>query len=240
MVTAKARERCRAGGGYGEFPFMILENISVIIPTLNEEEHIKRCIETVLHTPGIIEVIIADGGSTDSTIQIARGYRDVKVVFSMRGRSVQMNRGAFYSHGDILLFLHADCILPGEIVSAIRHVFESSQAAGGAFTMKLLSDKFIYRMIEMGINFRSRIFKLPYGDQGLFVKRSLFKELGGFKKMTVCEDLDFVWRLKKYGRITILDNEILTSVRRWRKNGFLRTSVRNQLLLTSYFLGRRY
>mgnify|MGYP003488518176 FL=1 len=216
---------------------MTQENISIIIPTLNEEEYIKRCIETVVHVPGI-EVIIADGGSTDSTIQIAREYSDVTVVSSMRGRSLQMNSGVSYSNGDILLFLHADCILPGEIVPAIRHVFESSRAVGGAFTMKLLSDKFVYRMLEKGINLRSRIFKLPYGDQGVFVKRSLFKELGGFKKMTACEDLDFIWRMKRYGRITILDEEILTSVRRWGKDGLLRTSVRNQLLLTSYLLGR--
>ncbi|MDR4504271.1 MAG: TIGR04283 family arsenosugar biosynthesis glycosyltransferase [Candidatus Scalindua sp.] len=218
---------------------MMQECISIIIPTFNEEENIKRCLGTLVNIPGI-EVIIVDGGSTDSTVQIARGYRDVKVLSSVRARSVQMNLGASISHGRVLLFLHADCILPGELALNISHVIENSLVAGGAFKIKLLSGSFIYRMIEVGINLRSRIFKLPYGDQGLFVKRSLFDKLGGFKKMTVCEDLDFVCRLRKYGKIMIVDKEILASVRRWGNNGFLRTSLRNQVLLISYLLGRSY
>jgi rSAM/selenodomain-associated transferase 2 len=216
---------------------MIQESISIIIPTLNEEENIKRCLDSLVNIPGI-EVIIVDGGSNDRTVQIARGYRGVNVVSSAKGRGVQMNLGASISHGDILLFLHADCILSGKSVLNIPHVIENSLVVGGAFKVKLLSDRLAYRMIEVGINLRSRIFKLPYGDQGLFVKRYLFKELGGFKKMTVCEDLDFVCRLRRYGEIMIVDKEIFASVRRWGENGFLRTSLRNQLLLALYLLRR--
>ena len=213
--------------------------ISIIIPTFNEEETICQCLETVIDIPGI-EVVVADGGSTDRTVEIVEQHRDVKVVTSVTGRSIQMNKGAESSGGEILLFLHADCVLPREEILNIRNVFEGSSFVGGAFKIRLLSDKFRYRIIEKGINFRSRIFKLPYGDQGLFVKRSVFEQLGGFMEMPNCEDLDFICRLKKQGEIIILDERISSSIRRWKNHGILQTSLRNQFLLASYVLGRRY
>jgi rSAM/selenodomain-associated transferase 2 len=217
---------------------MLPEEISIIIPTFNEKGTISQCLETVVDIPGI-EVIIADGGSTDRTVEIAEQHRDVKVVTSLMGRSVQMNKGAEYAGGKILLFLHADCVLPREVVLNVRNVLGGSSFVGGAFKIRLLSDKLLYRIIEKGINFRSKIFKLPYGDQGLFVKRSVFEELGGFREMPNCEDLDFVCRLKKQGKIAILDESISSSIRRWEKHGILQTSLRNQFLLTSYILGRK-
>lgn len=217
---------------------MSTKEISIIIPTLNEEETIGQCLETVVDIPGI-EVIVADGGSTDSTVEIVGQHRNVKVVTSVMGRSIQMNKGAGYASGEILLFLHADCVLSREAVLNVRNVFGGSQFVGGAFKIRLLSDKFSYRLIETGINFRSKLFKLPYGDQGLFVKRSVFEELGGFRDMPNCEDLDFVCRLKKQGKITILDERVSASIRRWENHGILRTSLRNQFLLVSYVLGRK-
>lgn len=213
--------------------------ISVIIPTFNEEETISQCLETVIDIPGI-EVIVADGGSTDRTVEIVGQHRDVKVVTSMMGRSIQMNEGAESSCGEILLFLHADCVLPREAVLNVQNVIKGSSFAGGAFKIRLLSDKLFYRVIEKGINFRSKIFKLPYGDQGLFVKRSVFEQLGGFREMPNCEDLDFVCRLKRHGKIIVLDERISSSIRRWENHGILRTSFRNQFLLASYVLGRKY
>ncbi|MBC8551981.1 MAG: TIGR04283 family arsenosugar biosynthesis glycosyltransferase [Candidatus Brocadiales bacterium] len=217
---------------------MLTKEISIIIPTFNEEETISQCLDTVIDIPGI-EVIVADGGSTDRTVEIVEQHRDVKVVTSIMGRSLQMNKGAESSGGGILLFLHADCVLPREEILNVRNVFGGSSFVGGAFKIRLLSDKFLYRIIEKGINFRSKIFKLPYGDQGLFVKRSVFEELGGFMEMPNCEDLDFICRLKKQGEIIILDERISSSIRRWRNNGILRTSFRNQFLLASYVLGRK-
>lgn len=214
---------------------MTTKEISIIIPTLNEEKNIKKCLECLLNIPNV-EVIVSDGGSTDKTVEMARGYKGIKVVSSINGRGIQMNAGALYAHGEILLFLHADCVLSKECILNVQHIFDNNPIVGGAFKIKLLSDKLPYRFIESGINFRSKIFKLPYGDQGLFVKRSVFKKLGGFGGMTVCEDLDFIWRLKKFGKITILNNKILSSVRRWENNGILRTSLRNQYLLASYVL----
>ncbi len=218
---------------------MTPKEISIIIPTLNEEKSISQCLETVVNIPGI-EIIVSDGGSTDSTVEISGQHSDVKVVHSLAGRSIQMNNGAACARGEILLFLHADCILPREDVLKIRQVFDSGIFVGGAFQIRLLSDKFPYRWLERGINFRSKVFKLPYGDQGLFVKRSLFEKLGGFKEMPVCEDLDFVCRLRrKYGEIAILNGRISSSVRTWKNRGIFRTSFRNQLLLYSYMFRQK-
>jgi rSAM/selenodomain-associated transferase 2 len=218
---------------------MTPKEISIIIPTLNEEKTISQCLETVVNIPGI-EIIVSDGGSTDSTVEIAGQHSDVKVVRSQAGRSIQMNNGAACARGEILLFLHADCILPREDVLKIRQIFDSGKFVGGAFQIRLLSDKFTYRWLEMGINFRSKAFKLPYGDQGLFVKRSIFERLGGFREMPICEDLDFVYRLRrKYGEIAILNGRISSSVRTWKNRGIFRTSFRNQLLLYSYMIRQK-
>jgi rSAM/selenodomain-associated transferase 2 len=218
---------------------MTPKEISIIIPTLNEEKTISQCLKTVVNIPGI-EIIVSDGGSTDSTVEIAGQHRDVKVVHSQAGRSIQMNNGAACVRGEILLFLHADCILPREDVLKIRQIFDSGKFVGGAFQIRLLSDKFTYRWLEMGINFRSMAFKLPYGDQGLFVKRSIFEKLGGFREIPVCEDLDFVCRLRrKYGEIAILNGRISSSVRTWKNRGIFRTSFRNQLLLYSYMFRQK-
>jgi rSAM/selenodomain-associated transferase 2 len=217
---------------------MLTKEISIIIPTLNEEKTISQCLETVVNIPGI-EVIVSDGGSTDRTVKIAGQHRDVKVVHSQTGRSIQMNNGAACAKGEIFLFLHADCILSREDVLKIRQIFDSGIFVGGAFKIRLLSDKFPYRLIEMGINFRSKVFRLPYGDQGLFVKRSIFEKLGGFREMPICEDLDFICRLKKCGKIAILNDRIFSSVRRWKNSGILRTSLRNQLLLASYMFRQK-
>jgi rSAM/selenodomain-associated transferase 2 len=218
---------------------MLTRELSIIIPTFNEESTISQCLETVIGLPGI-EIIVADGGSTDRTVELAEKHSNVKVVTSLIGRSVQMNKGAGSASGEILLFLHADCVLPKEDILNVRNVFGCSSFVGGAFKIRLLSDKFRYRIIEKGINFRSKVFKLPYGDQGLFVKRPVFEQLGGFREMPNCEDLDFVCRLKKHGKIIILDERISSSIRRWKNHGILRTSFRNQFLLASYVLGRRY
>ena len=218
---------------------MLTRELSIIIPTFNEESTISQCLETVIDIPGI-EIIVADGGSTDRTVELAEKHSNVKVVTSLIGRSVQMNKGAESASGEILLFLHADCVLPKEDILNVRNVFGCSSFVGGAFKIRLLSDKFRYRIIEKGINFRSKVFKLPYGDQGLFVKRSVFEELGGFREMPNCEDLDFIYRIKRHGKIIILDERISSSIRRWKNYGILRTSLRNQFLLASYVLGRRY
>ncbi|MDR4507916.1 MAG: TIGR04283 family arsenosugar biosynthesis glycosyltransferase [Candidatus Brocadiaceae bacterium] len=209
--------------------------ISIIIPTFNEEKALKRCIERIVGNSGI-EIIVSDGGSTDGTREIVRQYKGVKFVSSLKGRGVQMNTGASYSNGEILLFLHADCIISPIALLNIGNVFQNKKIVGGAFRIKLLSDKLPYRFIETGINLRSKLFKLPYGDQGLFVKRSLFMEIGCFKEMNVCEDLDFICRLRKRGKIAILDEKILSSVRRWENNGIVRTFLRNQFLLASYVI----
>ena len=108
------------------------KEISIIIPTLNEEKNIRKCLGNVAEVPNA-EIIVSDGGSTDRTIEIVKLHKKVKVVSSPTGRGVQMNTGALYAHGEILLFLHADCILPTNVLLNIRHIFENNHVVGGAF-----------------------------------------------------------------------------------------------------------
>ena len=121
------------------------KEISIIIPTLNEEKNIRECLGSVAEVPNA-EIIVSDGGSNDRTIEIVKLHKKVKVVSSPTGRGVQMNTGVLYAHGEILLFLHADCILPTNVLLNIRHIFENNHIVGGAFKIKLLSNKFPYRL----------------------------------------------------------------------------------------------
>lgn len=211
--------------------------ISVIIPTLNEETNIPKCLEHLRMERGVSEIIIADGGSTDRTIELAGKYGDIKITDSPRGRGIQMNRGASLADGVILLFLHADTTLQkgwaGDIITAL----DDRSFAGGAFTLRIDNPQKKYRLVEQWVKFRCAVFKLPYGDQGLFVRRDIFTKLGGFRDIPLMEDVDIIDRMKKAGRLVILEKNAFTSERRWVRNGLVLTAVMNQTIMMLYRLG---
>ena len=211
--------------------------ISIIIPSLNEEESIESCLEALKQDNDICEIIIADGGSSDRTIEIAEGFQDVRVIKLARGRGLQMNAGAFSARGDILLFLHADTLLQEGWSQAIEGALQDSAVVGGAFTFAISNPGKKYRMIEEWVKLRSGLFKLPYGDQGIFVKRDIFKKIGGYKNIPLMEDVDLIERMKEEGRIAILGTRVLTSERRWLKKGLLYTAAVNQLIMLLYRIG---
>lgn len=212
--------------------------ISVIIPALNEEHNIQACIENIKSEEFRCEIIVADGGSTDGTVELAEKYDGVKVIRTGKGRGVQMNKGASYAAGEILLFLHADTKLEGGWGSEIMSLLNNAKSLiGGAFTFKIDNPEIQFRLIEQWVKFRSSIFRLPYGDQGIFVRSNAFKKLGGYKNIPLMEDVDFVERMKKAGRITILGKKAFTSGRKWLKNGWIRVSVMNQAIMIMYRLG---
>jgi len=207
---------------------------SVIIPTLNEEESIQGTIEKARDPDA--EIIVVDGGSRDRTRALAEAS-GVKVLESEMGRSVQQNKGAGSSKGNVLLFLHADTRLPDRY---LNHVFETlmpAMTAGGAFRFKTDARIPLIRAVEWMTNFRSRIFHLPYGDQALFMKKSLFDSVGGFPERPIAEDLFLVQRLLKRGRIRIAEGEIITSGRRWQHLGVVRTTLINWLIMAGCCLG---
>ncbi len=148
-----------------------------------------------------------------------------------------MNEGAKRATGEILLFLHADSLLHPNALPAILNAFEDPSVIGGAFCLKIDSSTWFLDGIAAIVNARSRCFGLPYGDQGYFVRRDIFEKLGGFKNLPLMEDVDFIRRLKKEGRIVLLREAITTSDRRWVDEGVLYATLRNLTLLSLYFLG---
>ena len=209
--------------------------ISVVIPTLNEELALEKSIIAARGSKDV-EIIVSDGGSDDATLSIAERLAD-KVNFSPAGRGVQMNRGAAAASGDIFLFLHADTILPSGWDNHVREVLRDERVSGGAFLFSLSERSPLFSFISFMVNLRSRLLKLPYGDQAIFMKRESFDTLGGFREIPMMEDVEIVKELRRGGIFKILDSAVVTSSRRWEKEGRLWTTVRNLSLLFLYHLG---
>ena len=208
--------------------------LSVIIPTLNEEKRLPGLLN-FLAGKGL-EIIVADGGSGDKTAAIARSFTPL-VVISPPGRGIQMARGARLATGDVLLFLHADTLLPGAFKAIIERALSRQGAVFGAFRLDIRPISPALRLIRLGANLRTRLFSLPYGDQAVFVRRSVYEKLGGFAEIPIMEDVELALRLKKAGRFVMAEGSAVTSARRFEKEGALMAWLRNQNLLWRYLLG---
>jgi len=208
---------------------------SVIIPTLNEEIRIEGLLRSFQNISAL-EVIVSDGMSQDRTVEIAKRLASC-VLISARGRARQMNEGARHATGEVLLFLHADTRLEASAFDQLTSALGDPTIIGGAFSLGLESRAGGLRLIEAVTNLRSRLFSLPYGDQAIFVRRTVFEEIGGYTELPLMEDLDLVQRLKKRGRLVILPAKAITSARRWEKEGIFYTTVRNWAVTILFFLG---
>jgi rSAM/selenodomain-associated transferase 2 len=208
--------------------------ISVIIPVLNEEDTIRTTLSS-LHISSKEEIVVIDGGSDDGTVSIAQEFTQ-QVYVTERGRGHQLKNGAGKATGDILLFLHADCILPNNSFSLIRDVMSNDEYSIGAFYLGIDHPSFCFRVIEFGANLRSWITRVPYGDQGLFMRRDDYEKIGGFCDIPLMEDVDLSKRMKKIGRVKFVKDAIMASPRRWLKEGLLYTTVRDWKLSLSYAL----
>lgn len=209
--------------------------ISVIIPALNEARRLAAAVQSALTADGI-EVIVADGGSSDSTAESAR-RAGVRVVAAQPGRARQMNAGAALAAGEILLFLHADTRLPAGFDALVCQALAQPGVAGGAFGLRIEAPGRLIRWIEAGANRRSRHLGLPYGDQAVFLPAAVFRSLGGFPDLPVMEDFVLVRRLWRLGKVVTLEAAVLTSGRRWRRRGALKTTLINQIVVAGFYLG---
>jgi rSAM/selenodomain-associated transferase 2/rSAM/selenodomain-associated transferase 1 len=208
--------------------------LSVIIPALNEACRIEAAIGGLQNEE--VEVIVVDGGSTDDTVPLAE-RAGARVERSPCGRAVQQNRGAGVARGKVLLFLHADTLLP---TGYVDHVFETLmdfRSTLGAFRFKTDMDRPLMKVIEFVTHLRSQYLKRPYGDQALFIRKSVFHSIGGFPEVPIAEDLLFVRKFSKQGRILIAPAEAVTSARRWQTLGLLRTTLINQIIVAGCYLG---
>lgn len=210
------------------------EAVSVIIPTLNEAEHLGKTIES-LRRYGACEIIVVDGGSTDETLEIAR-TADVRMT-APRGRASQMNAGASQAKGTYLLFLHADCQIECGALEEVRRICAATNVAAGCFRMRIQATGPLYRCIEWSATWRTRLTGLIYGDQGMFLRRSVFDSVGGFPPVALMEDLCLSRRLKRLGRILVADSSIYVSARRWQRCGIVRQTLRNWTLTALAGLG---
>ena len=211
------------------------EKISIIIPVLNEAAALPKTL-TSIQKGSNIEIIVVDGGSEDETVAIAQSY-GITALSSPPGRATQMNNGAAVATGDILLFLHADTRLPNNFDTSVRQSLQIQNTIAGAFELKIDIDMPSLRLIEKMVNWRSRYLQMPYGDQAIFLKASIFHEIGCFPEMPIMEDFELVRRLQPLGKIEIIPAPVVTSGRRWQKLGVLKTTLINQLIILGYFLG---
>ncbi len=209
--------------------------VSVIIPALNEARALPHALESA-RRGNPHEIIVVDGGSTDGTREIARAH-DAIALSSPRGRAAQMNRGAVIATGEWFLFLHADTQLPDDFTSHLRRTLVAPGVVAGAFEFALAEDFPGRRWIERATNARARRRQLPYGDQALFLRRETFRGAGGFRELPIMEDYEFVRRLRRQGRIAVAPAVALTSGRRWRELGVVRTTLLNQAMILGYHLG---
>jgi len=211
--------------------------ISVIIPALDAAADIGRALAAVA-SPGLVgETIVADGGSSDDTAEIARAA-GARVIAAERGRGPQLAAGARAARGDWLLFIHADTVLaPGWADEAARFIDDpANRFRAAAFRFALDDTRRCGRMIEAGVFLRCRLFALPYGDQGLLIGRDFHDRLGGFGRLPLYEDVDIVRRIGRR-RLVLLRTPAVTSAARYRRGGYLRRPLRNLCLLVLYFAG---
>lgn len=201
--------------------------VSIIIPTLNEGPSIAEAVRRAREL-GPAEVIVVDGGSDDGTAQNAA--QADRVLLAPRGRGTQQNAGASASCGEVLLFLHADCWLEPGSLEAVFAALEDARCVGGCFRQAIAAEGRKYRWLEWGNALRVRLWTLAYGDQGIFVRRSVFERLGGFPPLAMMEDLFFMKRLRHEGKFALLDTRLHVSPRRWEQQGVVRQTARNWFL----------
>lgn len=209
--------------------------VTIIIPSLNEEAHIEDCVATAWDAK-CDEVIVADGGSSDRTLEIVRSLA-CRVVQTEVGRSRQQNAAAQQSTGDVLVFLHADNCLAPDACEQIRKALRNDTAVWGAFRQRIQAPGACFRAIERGNALRVSWLGLPYGDQGMFIRRNTFFDVGGFPPTHFLEDLLLAKRLRRVGWPRLLQGPILVSARRWLQHGTVRQTLRNWSLLAKYSLG---
>ncbi len=211
--------------------------LSIIVPCLNEGESIGQALAALapLRARGA-EVIVVDGGSSDGTVERAAPLAD-RVISAARGRASQMNAGAARARGEIMLFLHADTLLPESADALVVEGLKRSRRGWGRFDVVISGGNPLLRVVAWLMNVRSRLTGIATGDQAIFVMRSLFTAAGGYPEIALMEDIALSKRLKRFGRPLCLRHRLVASGRRWEKHGVVRTILLMWRLRLAFWLG---
>jgi len=214
-------------------------DISVVVPVFNEADILDQTLRHLKaqNPSSRFEVIVADGHPEGTTLS-AITFPGAQKILAPMGRGTQMNAGAACASGAILLFLHADTLLEAGALDKITAALADSGHAAGAFQLAIRSPDKIFRIIEYGVRIRTRITRIPYGDQAHFISKSLFDRIGGYPETSLMEDVILMRRVKKIGqKILILKTKVFTSPRRWEEEGVLYCTLRNWLLIFLFGCG---
>jgi rSAM/selenodomain-associated transferase 2 len=212
---------------------------SIIVPAFHEGENIHDLTECLNRLDSDItsEIIVVDGAQEKDTLGAIHNDNVIKIS-SEKGRAKQMNAGASAARGEILIFLHADTELPIHALKKIHSLLEQKEYVGGAFDLGIKSDKFIFKVIGKLSSWRSRLNRIPFGDQAIFIRREYFDKIGGYKEIPIMEDAELMRRIKKSrNKIWIFYERVMTSPRRWEKEGVICCTLRNWTLQALYLLG---
>ncbi|MEO5698641.1 MAG: TIGR04283 family arsenosugar biosynthesis glycosyltransferase [Burkholderiaceae bacterium] len=210
--------------------------LCIIVPVLDEAATLAARLQALqtLRRRGT-QLVVVDGGSRDDTLEIARAHADLAFV-APRGRASQMNAGAAACAADVLLFLHADTVLPDAADALVRQAV-AGPFAWGRFDLRFDSDRPLLRLVAAMMNRRSRWTGIATGDQAMFVQHELFRRVGGFPDLPLMEDIAISGRLKQHGPPACLSERVTTSARRWERDGVWRTILLMWRLRAAYFLG---
>lgn len=217
-------------------------SIAVIIPIFNEQDTLPSLLNALLPL-GFEEIILVDGGSQDTTVEVANTFLQTaphghcRMIAGPKGRARQMNAGAAEATADLLIFLHADTQLPHNAKSLLEQAMKNSEHVGGRFDVRFPCDEGYAWMVSRMMNHRSRVSGICTGDQALFVRRAVFESMGGFADIPLMEDIEFSQRLKRKGTVVALQETVTTSFRRWEQHGPLRTILHMWVLRFLYWMG---
>jgi uncharacterized protein len=220
---------------------MMKPEISIIIPVLHEGDRIGSCLDHLARIAKDIsyEVIVSDGDPHGSTLStLPSRFADVVEVQSPVGRGAQLNAGAEVARGRILLFLHVDACLPARALHQALETCEQKKWVGGAFDLAIASPRLSLKVIAKVASWRSRLTRIPYGDQAIFLRREIFEQVQGYPDIPIMEDVALMQHFKQNSyAIKILSNAVTVSPRRWEQEGILRCTLRNWILITMYSWG---
>lgn len=215
----------------------VVVRLSVIIPVLNEEGTLGDTLRYLqAMREGGHELIVVDGGSRDGTRKEAKPLAD-GVVLCRAGRAVQMNEGARRAHGNVLLFLHADTLLPKDFCVSIAAALKNPKKVWGRFDVRLSGRHPLLRVVERLINWRSCLTGIATGDQAIFVKRDVYESIGGYPEIPLMEDIAISKLLRRISRPVCLHTIAITSSRRWESHGIMRTILLMWWLRLAFFFG---